>query len=101
MVDNGSAINLLQLLIIQKISLESTIICRAEVLNGFNERTLTAIGHITLDMKPLLVVSKQTFTIISDPSPFNKILRRPWLIKLDSITSVKYQKIRFCIPDEK
>ncbi|KAM1667662.1 hypothetical protein ACFX1Q_046599 [Malus domestica] len=98
MVDNGSAVNLLQLSVIQKMGLESTIIRRAEVLTGFNGHTSTAIGHIILDVKTPPVVSKQTFTIVSDPSPYNGILGRPWLIKLDAVTSVKYQKIRFRIP---
>ncbi|XP_070669108.1 uncharacterized protein [Malus domestica] len=93
MVDNGSAVNLLQLSVIQKMGLESTIIRRAEVLTGFNGHTSTAIGHIILDVKTPPVVSKQTFTIVSDPSPYNGILGRPWLIKLDAVTSVKYQKI--------
>ncbi|XP_070677796.1 uncharacterized protein [Malus domestica] len=93
MVNNGSAVNLLQLSVIQKIGLESTIIRRAEVLTGFNGYTSTAIGHITLNVKTPLVVSKQIFTIVSDPSPCNGILRRLWLIKLDTVTSVKYQKI--------
>ncbi|XP_050139017.1 uncharacterized protein LOC126615250 [Malus sylvestris] len=99
MVDNGSAVNLLQLSVIQKMGLESTIIRRAEVLTGFNGHTSTAIGHIILDVKTPPVVSKQTFTIVSDPSPYNGILGRPWLIKLDAVTSVKYQKIRFRIPE--
>ncbi|XP_028964727.1 uncharacterized protein [Malus domestica] len=93
MVDNGSAVNLLQLSIIQKMSLENIIIRRAEVLTGFNEHTSTAIGHITLDVKTPQVVSKQMFIIVSNPSPYNEILGRPWLIKLDAVTSVKYQKI--------
>ncbi|XP_070667586.1 uncharacterized protein [Malus domestica] len=98
MVDNGSVVNLLQLSVIQKMGLESTIIRRAEVLTGFNGHTSTAIDHITLDVKTPPVVSKQTFTIVSDPSPYNGILGRPSLIKLDAVTSVKYQKIRFRIP---
>ncbi|KAM1642470.1 hypothetical protein ACFX2K_012402 [Malus domestica] len=98
MVDNGSAVNLLQLLVIQKIGLESTIICRTEVFTGFNGHTSTAIDHITLDVKTPPVVSEKTFTIVSDPYPYNEILERPWLIKLDAITSVKYKKIRFRIP---
>ncbi|KAM2151377.1 hypothetical protein ACFX1R_045830 [Malus domestica] len=60
--------------------------------------TFTAIGHITLDVKTPPVVSKQTFMIVSDPSLYNVILGQPWLIKLNAITSVKYQKLRFCIP---
>ena len=68
MVDNGSAVNLLQLLVIQKMGLESTIIRWAEVLIKFNGHTSTAISYITLDVKAPLVGSKQTFTIVSDPS---------------------------------
>ncbi|XP_070675778.1 uncharacterized protein [Malus domestica] len=98
MVDNGSAVNLLQLSVIQKMGLESTIMRREKVLTGFNGHTSTTIGHITLDVKTPPVVSKQTFTIVSDPSPYNGILGRPWLIKLDAVTSVKYKKIRFRIP---
>ncbi|KAM2243911.1 hypothetical protein ACFX1S_010672 [Malus domestica] len=97
MVDNGSAVILLQLSVIQKMGLESTIIRQAEVFTGFNGHTSTAISHITLNMKAPPVVSKQTFTIVSDPSPYNGIVGRPWLIKLDAVTSVKYQKIRFRI----
>ncbi|XP_070672161.1 uncharacterized protein [Malus domestica] len=58
MVDNGSVVNLLQLSVIQKMGLESTIIRRAEVLTGFNRHTSTTIGHIALDVKTPPVVSK-------------------------------------------
>ncbi|KAM1356765.1 hypothetical protein ACFX2H_030657 [Malus domestica] len=97
MVDNGNAVNLLQLSVIQKMGLERTIIRQALVLTVFNGHTSTAIGHITLNVKTWPVASKQTFTIVSDPSSYNEILGRPWLIKLDVVTSVKYQKILFCI----
>ncbi|KAM2510576.1 hypothetical protein EV2_035793 [Malus domestica] len=73
--------------------LESTIIRQAEVLTRFNGYTSTTIGYITFDMKTPPVVSKQTFTIVSNPSPYNRIVERPWLINLDAVTSVKYQKI--------
>lgn len=97
MVDNGSVVNLLQLLVFQKMGLERTIIRRAEVLTGFNGHTSTTINLITLEVKTPPVVSKHTFTIVSDLSPYNGILGRPWMIKLVAITFVKYQKIRFCI----
>ena len=71
---------------------------RVEVVTGFNRHTSTTISQITLDEKTPPVVSKKTFTIISDSFPYNGILGRPWLIKLDAVTSVKYQKIRFRIP---
>ncbi|XP_048444802.1 uncharacterized protein LOC103931007 [Pyrus x bretschneideri] len=97
MANNGSAVNLLQLSAIQKMGLESTIIRKTEVLTKLNGHISNAINHITLDVKTSPVVSKQKFTIVSDPSPYNGILGRPWLIKLDAIIFVKYQKIRFRI----
>ncbi|XP_009349911.1 uncharacterized protein LOC103941445 [Pyrus x bretschneideri] len=74
MVDNGCAVNLLQLSVIQKMGLENTIIHRAEVLTGFNGHTSTAIDNITLDVRTPPIVSKKTFTIASDPSDYNEIL---------------------------
>ncbi|KAM1127562.1 hypothetical protein ACFX2B_037107 [Malus domestica] len=73
-VDNESGVNLLKLSVIQKLSLDSIIIRRAEVFIGFNGNTSTVIGHITLDVKTPQVVSKQTFMIVSDLSPYNGIL---------------------------
>ncbi|XP_050125694.1 uncharacterized protein LOC126602921 [Malus sylvestris] len=70
MVDNDSSINILQLSIIQKIDLENTIKRKAVVLTGFNELTSIIIGTITLDVTNLLIISSQTFMIISDPSPY-------------------------------
>ncbi|KAM1659235.1 hypothetical protein FF1_002360 [Malus domestica] len=93
MVDNGSVVNLLQLSVIQKMGLENTIIRRVEVLTRFNRHISTVIYHIIFNVKTLPVVSKQTFIIVSDLSSYNRILGRPWLIKLDAVTSVKYQKI--------
>ncbi|CAN6567880.1 unnamed protein product [Malus baccata var. baccata] len=93
MVDNGSSVNLLQLSVIHKMGLESTVQCKAKVLTGFNGLTSTTIGTITLDVTNLLIVSSQTFMIVSDPSPHNRILGQTWLVKIGAVTSVEYQKI--------
>ncbi|KAM2662774.1 hypothetical protein EV1_009421 [Malus domestica] len=73
--------------------LENTIIRQAEVIIGFNGHILTVIDNITLDVRTPLVVSKQMFMIVSNLSPYNRILGQPWLIKLDTVTFVKYQNI--------
>ncbi|KAM1477087.1 hypothetical protein TB2_037968 [Malus domestica] len=100
MVNNESAINLLQLLVIQKMGLENIIIHRAEVLTKFNRHTSTVIGGITLDVRTLPIVSKQTFKIISELYPYNRIRGRPWLIKQDAVTFVKYKKFDSASRDE-
>lgn len=77
LVDNDDAVKLLQLLVIQKMSLEGTLIRQEEVLNRFNGHTSIAISKITLYMRIPPVVSKETFTIGRDPSPYNGILGQP------------------------
>ncbi|XP_048438966.1 uncharacterized protein LOC125476679 [Pyrus x bretschneideri] len=93
MVDNGSSVNLLQLSVIQKMGLENTIKRKIEVLIGFNGLTSTTIGTITLDVTSPLIVSSQTFMIVSDPFSHKGILSRPWLVKIGAVTSIEYQKI--------
>ncbi|XP_068331559.1 uncharacterized protein [Pyrus communis] len=78
--------------------LESKIKCKTKVLTGFNELTLIAISIITLDITNPPIVSSQTFMIVSNPSPHNKILARPWLVKTGAVTLIEYYKIRFRIP---
>ncbi|XP_068339036.1 uncharacterized protein [Pyrus communis] len=69
--------------------LENTIIHREEVLTKFNGYTSTAIGSITLDVRTPPVVSKQAFIIVRDPSPYNGILGRSWLVKLSAESKKK------------
>ncbi|KAM1903719.1 hypothetical protein ACFX13_041196 [Malus domestica] len=93
MVDNGSLVNLLQLSLIQKMGLESTIQRKAKILIRFNGHTSTVIGNFTLDVTSPLIISSQTFMIVNSTSPHNEILGRPWLVKIGVVTSVEYQKI--------
>lgn len=79
--------------------LETTIKHRVEVLTKLNGYTSITISNITLNIKTPLVVSKQTFTIVSIPSPYNGTRGQPWLVKVGVVTSVEYQKIQFCIPN--
>ncbi|XP_068307370.1 uncharacterized protein [Pyrus communis] len=90
MMDNNSLVNILQLSVIQKMSLESTIRHKAGVLTRFNGPTSTVIGTIMLDVTNHLIVSSQTFMIVGNPSPYNEILGRPWLVKIEAVTSIEY-----------
>ena len=90
MEDNNNSVNILQLPVIQKMGLESTIKHKAKVLTGFNELTSIVIGTITFDVTSPPIVTSQTFMIVSDPSPQNGILGRPWLVKIKAVTSIEY-----------
>ncbi|CAL8992790.1 unnamed protein product [Prunus brigantina] len=41
----------------------------------------------------------QTFMVIDEVSPYNGILGRPWIGKINTITSATHQKIRYPIPE--
>ncbi|CAL8119143.1 unnamed protein product [Prunus armeniaca] len=86
-VDEGSAANILQLSIIQQMGFEPKISKLARSLTGFNEATSITVGTIDLDVHSPPVVCSQTFIVIDEVSPYNGILGRPWISKIEAITS--------------
>ncbi|XP_020426493.1 uncharacterized protein LOC109950786 [Prunus persica] len=97
-VDEGSAANILQLSVIQQMGLEPKISKLARSLTGFNGATSITVGQIDLDVHSPPVVCSQTFMVIDEISPYNGILDRPWISKIEAITSALHQKIRYPIP---
>ncbi|XP_021805777.1 uncharacterized protein LOC110749883 [Prunus avium] len=97
-VDEGSAANILQLSVIQQMGLEPKISKLARSLTGFNGATSITVGTIDLDVHSPPVVCSQTFMVIDEVSPYNGILGRPWISKIEAITSALHQKIRYPIP---
>ncbi|XP_020412835.1 uncharacterized protein LOC109947307 [Prunus persica] len=97
-VDEGSAANILQLSVIQQMGLEPKISKLARSLTGFNGATSITVGLIDLDIHSPPVVCSQTFMVIDEISPYNGILGRPWISKIEAITSALHQKIRYPIP---
>ncbi|CAL8152777.1 unnamed protein product [Prunus armeniaca] len=96
--DEGSAANILQLTVIQQMGLEAKINKSAKSLTGFNGATTVTVGTIELDVYAPPVISSQTFMVIDEISPYNSILGRPWISKINAITSATHQKIRYPIP---
>ncbi|CAL8153311.1 unnamed protein product [Prunus armeniaca] len=99
-VDEGSATNILQLAVIQQMGLETKINKSAKSLTGFNGATTITAGTIDLDVYSQLVINSQTFMVIDEVSPYNGILGRPWITKINAITSATHQKIRYPIPGD-
>ncbi|XP_021810638.1 uncharacterized protein LOC110753949 [Prunus avium] len=67
-------------------------------LTGFNGATSITVGTIDLDVYSPPVVCSQTFMVIDEVSPYNGIMGRPWISKIEAITSALHQKIRYPIP---
>ncbi|XP_034225481.1 uncharacterized protein LOC117635238 [Prunus dulcis] len=96
--DEGSAAYILQLAVIQYMGLETKINKLAKSLTGFNGATTVIVGTIDLDVLSPPVISSQTFRVINEVSPYNAILCRPWIGKINAITSATDQKIWYPIP---
>ncbi|CAL2271134.1 unnamed protein product [Prunus armeniaca] len=96
--DEGSAANILQLVVIQQMGLETKINKSARLLTGFNGATTVTVGTIDLNVYTPPVVSLLTFMVIDEVSPYNGIMGRPWIYKINAITSATHQKIRYPIP---
>ncbi|XP_021800706.1 uncharacterized protein LOC110744967 [Prunus avium] len=90
--DKGSAANILQLAVIQQMGLETKINSSAKSLTGFNDATTVTVGTIDLDIYSPPVIS-QTFMVVDEVSPYNGILGRPWIGKINAVTSTTHQKI--------
>ncbi|CAL2259680.1 unnamed protein product [Prunus armeniaca] len=69
----------------------------ARSLTNFNGATSITVGTIDLDVHSPPVVCSQTFMVIDEVSPYNGILGRPWISKIEAITSALHQKIRYPI----
>ncbi|CAL8990540.1 unnamed protein product [Prunus brigantina] len=96
--DEGSAANILQLAVIQQMGLETKINKSTKSLTGFNGATTVTVGTIELDVYAPPVISSQMFMVIDEVSPYNGILGRPWISRINAITSATHQKIRYPIP---
>ncbi|CAL2229364.1 unnamed protein product [Prunus armeniaca] len=96
--NEGSVANILQLAVIQQMGLERMINKSARSLTGFNGATTVTVGTIDLDVYSLPVIRLQTFMVIDEVSPYNDILGRPWIGKINAITSATHQEIRYPIP---
>ncbi|XP_021820821.1 uncharacterized protein LOC110762483 [Prunus avium] len=96
--DKGSTANILQLAVILQMGLEAKINKSARSLTGFNGAIMVTVGTIDLDVYYPPVISSQTFMVINEVSPYNGILGKPWIGKINAITSATHQKIRYPIP---
>ncbi|CAL9025029.1 unnamed protein product, partial [Prunus brigantina] len=88
--DEGSAVNILQLVVIHQIGLETKINKLARSLTSFNGATMVTMGTIYLDVYSLPVISWQTFIVIDEASPYNDILGKPLIGKINAITSATH-----------
>ncbi|CAL2265881.1 unnamed protein product [Prunus armeniaca] len=62
----------------------------AKLLIGFNGAMTITVGAVELDIYSQPVISAHTFMIIDEVSPYNSILKRPWIGNINAITSAMH-----------
>lgn len=67
--------------------METKINKSARSLTCFNGATIVTVGIIELDIYSPPVISSQTFMIIDEVSSYNDIPGKPWIGKINGITS--------------
>ncbi|CAL9000702.1 unnamed protein product [Prunus brigantina] len=65
---------------IQHMGMKTKVNKSAKSLIGFNGATTITVGMVELDVYSPPVISTHTFMIIDEVSPYNSILRRPWIV---------------------
>lgn len=78
--------------------LEKKIQMQARALVVFIKTKTTIVGTINLDAYSLPIVCLHTFIDIDELSPYNGIVGRSWLNKIDTISNNNYLKVYFPIP---
>ncbi|KAI5343563.1 hypothetical protein L3X38_011439 [Prunus dulcis] len=68
-VDEGCTTNILQLLVVQQMGMETKINKSVTSLTGFHGATTVTVGTIELNVFSTPVISSQTFMIIDEVSP--------------------------------
>lgn len=56
------------------------------------------MGTIDFEIYSPPVVCSQNFRVIDEVFPYNDALGRPWIRKIDAITTAMHQKIYYLIP---
>ncbi|XP_028065850.1 uncharacterized protein LOC114268815 [Camellia sinensis] len=68
---------------------------RAAPLVGFNSQPEWLLGRIVLPVVAGTKTLQIEFLVINTPSPYNAILGRPWIHRMEAVPSTYHQLIRF------
>ena len=95
-MDPGSAANLLQLPVFNKMRLSLGVLNSAgRILSSFNGATTVTLGDVTLPVRVGLVTQQVLFSVIGDLGPYNAIMGRAWLYSMKVVPSTYHQMVSY------
>lgn len=96
LVDQGSSAEIIYYSLFKELGLSEVALRSATVpLIGFNGAMVWPLGLITLSVKAGTKNQETKFVVIDAPSPYNVILWRSWLHKMEALASTFHQVVCF------
>ena len=96
LIDPGSSADVVYYALFKRFRLSPEHLIEAEVpLVGFNSTPVWPLGHISMPVKAGTRSVDTDFVVVDVPSPYNIILGRTWLHRMEAIASTYLQVVRF------
>ncbi len=96
LIDPGSSVEIMYESLFKGLGLEKKDLNLVEgPLSGFSGETVVPSGKVTINVRARTISSPIEFFVLNAFSPYNAILRRPWLHRMGAIPSTLHQRLRF------
>jgi len=97
MIDNGFAVNLLPLFMINKLGYHRSDLCLSGMMiQGFNQDGQRALGKITVALEVGELTTSIVCHVINVVTTYNLLLGRPWIHQYSIVSSTLHQCFKYC-----
>ena len=92
LINNGSALNVCPMSTIERLNMDTSLICPTTmIIKAFNGTLREVQGEIEL----VIGIGPRSFMVIKVDSPYNILLRRPWLHVVGAVASTLHRRLKF------
>ncbi|KAE8694017.1 hypothetical protein F3Y22_tig00110788pilonHSYRG00276 [Hibiscus syriacus] len=98
LIDNGSALNVMPLVTLKKLPVDSTLMrsCQS-VVRAFDGTKREVLGKINIPLTIGPAIYEVEFLVMDIMPTYNCLLGRPWIHQAGAVPSTLYQRIKFAI----
>jgi len=101
LIDNGSALNVMPLITLNKLPVDSSYIKRSHtVVRAFDRTCREVTGNITIPLQVGPCTYEVDFQVMDISPSYNCLLGRPWIHAAGAVPSSLHQKLKFVIDDK-
>ncbi|KAK9997986.1 hypothetical protein SO802_017589 [Lithocarpus litseifolius] len=101
LIDNGSTLNVCPMSTVERLNVNTSLICPTTmIVRAFDGNLREVKGEIELAIRIGPMFFMVNFQVIKVDSPYNTLLRRPWLHTAGAIASTLHQRLKFPSKDK-